>query len=337
MRRLAVAATASAVLAVGGAPESASGQPVPCGVWVVRNALESPLAWRAALGAVERSGCRRMYLQVSGRWDSFFPSRVFPLAISYPRAIEWRDPFGDAVVEARARGIEVHAWVNALIAWSSSQPPPDPDHVYRRRPDWFVVGPGGRSIREASRAELDRSRISGWFLDPAQEGVRTELRRFILEVATRYPIDGIHLDYIRYPTGWAPVEGADAVTRLVRLIRRDLDSTKSSLVLSAAVLPRPKESLSSFGQEWDRWLAEGIIDEVIPMVYRRSASAITGMVRGYPQTVPRERVLVGIRIDRISAGEARQAARRLREDGVAGVVLFSHNLLIENPGWREGW
>jgi uncharacterized lipoprotein YddW (UPF0748 family) len=259
------------------------------------------------------------------------------VATAYPHGIEWRDPFGDAVAEARARGIEVHAWVNALIAWSSSQPPPDPDHVYRRHPDWFVKDPRGRSMRTVSRAELERSRVSGWFLDPDRESVRTELRRFLLEVATRYPVVGIHLDYIRYPSGWAPVGGAEAVTRLVRLIRHDLDAANPDLVLSAAVLPRPEESFASFAQEWDKWLEEGIVDEVAPMVYRRSAAAITGIVRAYPETVQRGRVWVGVRIDWIPAREARQAILRLREDGVAGAVLFSHNLLIENPSWRNGW
>ena len=51
------------------------------------------------------------------------------------------------------------------------------------------------------------------FLDPAVLEVRTQLRRFILELVLRYPVDGVHLDYIRYPAGWAPAGGAASPCR----------------------------------------------------------------------------------------------------------------------------
>ena len=60
---------ALALLAMSATPANVRAQDTPCAVWVVRNALESPASWRRALAAVEETGCRRMYLQVSGRWD----------------------------------------------------------------------------------------------------------------------------------------------------------------------------------------------------------------------------------------------------------------------------
>jgi hypothetical protein len=164
--------------------------------------------------------------------------------------------------------------------------------------------------------------------------VRTELRRFVLELASRYPIDGVHLDYIRYPTGWAPPGGERAVTRLVELLRYDLRTVRSSALLSAAVMPRPAEALRSFAQHWEAWLAGGLVDEVVPMVYRDTPDAVVDVVRDYPASVERGRVWVGVRIDRLDPDEYRETAERLGDDGVAGAVLFSHNLIAEDPRWR---
>lgn len=309
-----------------------------CSVWVVRNALESRQAWRDALESVARAGCDRMYLQVSGRWDAYFPSTVFPPPAAAPRGDDWADdPFGRAVEDAHARGVAVHAWVNALLAWSAETPPETDEHVYRRHPEWFVRDGRGRSMRNLDRGQLDRAGLvgEGWFLDPAREEVRTELRRFVLEVATRYPVDGIHLDYIRYPTGWTPEEGPAAVSLLVGLIRRDLGATRPAARLSAAVMPRPDVALRSFGQDWGSWIESGLVDEVAPMVYRASPREVLRTVEQWPDGTPLDRVRVGVRIDRLSPDETRQTIARLEEIGVSGVALFSHNLLLDLPVWRR--
>ena len=308
--------------------------PLPCAVWVVRNALESPASWARALAAVERAGCGRMYLQVSGRWDALYPSHVFVPPATPPRG--WEDPLGEALAEAHGRGIEVHAWVNALLAWSAADPPPDPHHVWHSHPDWFVTRAGG-SMRDLTRGELDRAGLvgEGWFLDPELAPVRTELRRFVLELASLYPVDGVHLDYIRYPSGWNPEGGAAHVTRLVSLIRTDLAEVRPQAALSAAVMPVPSIARDHFGQDWAAWLELGLVDAVAPMVYRESPGAIQAAVRDWPGAVSRERVWVGVRIDRISPAELAETDRRLAGEGIAGVALFSHNLLLELPAWSR--
>ena len=192
-------------------------------------------------------------------------------------------------------------------------------------------------MRELTRPELDRAGLTGegWFLDPAQTGVRTELRRFVLELATRYAVDGVHLDYIRYPSGWAPPDAAEHVTRLIALIRADLAQVRPGIPLSAAVMPVPAVARESFGQDWSDWLAKGIVDEVAPMVYRETPSAVEGVVGNWPAELPRERAWVGVRIDRLNPAEVAETRRRLRDHGVGGVALFSHNLLLELPVWSR--
>jgi hypothetical protein len=71
------------------------------------------------------------------------------------------------------------------------------------------------------------------------------------------------------------------------------------------------------------------------MVYRDSPGSIQSAVRDWPESVPRERVWVGVRIDRIDPGELSDTERRLAGEGVAGIALFSHNLLLELPAWSR--
>lgn len=320
------------------APSATSVEDPSCAVWVVRNALETRESWGDALASVERVGCDRIYLQVSGRWDAYFLSTVWPSPATPPHGAGWaQDPFGEAVSMAHARGVEVHAWINALLAWSAEEPPDASDHVFLRHPEWFVRDARGRSMRALDRAELDRSGLvgEGWFLDARREEVRSELRRFVLEVAVRYPVDGIHLDYIRYPTGWVPEDGADAVTLLVDLIRGDLRAVRPRAELSAAVMPRPDIARSSFGQDWRTWVARGLVDAVAPMVYRKSPEAVLRVVEAWPVEIPREKVWVGVRIDRLSPRETSETLDTLGKLGASGVALFSHNLLRDDPAWRR--
>jgi uncharacterized lipoprotein YddW (UPF0748 family) len=192
-------------------------------------------------------------------------------------------------------------------------------------------------MRELTRLDLDRTGLAGegWFLDPARAEVRTELRRLVLELVTGYAVDGVHLDYIRYPTGWTPVDGASHVTRLVALIRNDLAKVRPETVLSAAVMPVPDVARDAFGQDWADWLELGLADAVAPMVYRDTPAAIERVVREWPDAVPRDRIWLGVRIDRIDPAELAETSRRLAGEGIAGLALFSHNLLLELPAWSR--
>ncbi len=186
----------------------------PRALWVVRNTLESREETERVVEDCVRIGCSLLLLQVSGRWDAYFPSRVFPPGQSLVSVAEdnlpgrslepaAEDNLAYAIRLAHARGVQVHAWVNALHAWSAPDPPRDPAHVFRQHPEWFLVGPDGRSMTRFSRRELNALRLDGYFLEPGLAEVRTELRRFLLDLVTRYDLDGVHLDYMRFPsTGW---------------------------------------------------------------------------------------------------------------------------------------
>ena len=225
----------------------------PRALWVVRNTLASSADTERAVEDCARIGCSLLFLQVSGRWDAYFPSGLFPRGQAIAEAEG--DNLARAIALARARGIRVHAWVNSLLAWSADEPPRDRDHVFHRHPDWFLVGPDGRSITELRRRELDRLGLDGYFLEPRIPEVRTELRRLVLELVTRYDLDGVHLDYIRFPSSpW----GFQRDLRGRYREERGLDPRDLYLRDEELGAAHGREWLAARRADWLAWHREGV-------------------------------------------------------------------------------
>jgi hypothetical protein len=83
--------------------------------------------------------------------------------------------------------MEVHAWINMVNVKSGDSPLPitNPPHIAISRPEWV-------------RKYLEGNNISYW-LDVGFPEVRDYLRNICIEIVKNYDVDGIHLDYIRYP------------------------------------------------------------------------------------------------------------------------------------------
>ena len=98
------------------------------------------------------------------------------------------DPLGYLVQQAHAHGLEVHPW---LVAFRCSTTwPPVQNPMLAAHPEWLMV-PSGSIGTVAS--------LGGTYtFDPGSPEVQDYLVSIVRELATRYEIDGIHWDYIRY-------------------------------------------------------------------------------------------------------------------------------------------
>ncbi|MCL5269474.1 MAG: family 10 glycosylhydrolase, partial [bacterium] len=137
--------------------------------------------------------------QVRGAGTVFYPSAVEPWAgelsgRSGAAGVGWDpgwDPLATALREGHRWGLRVHAYLNVLPGWSGGDAPArSSGQLYAAHRDWFMVDSRGRTMRPGD-----------WytFLDPALPEVRAHLARLFGDLARRYPVDGVHLDYIRYP------------------------------------------------------------------------------------------------------------------------------------------
>lgn len=159
------------------------------GVWIPRWSLSD----RERIFSLLGDDFNHLFVQIFALGEAWYPSAVVP---RHSGNGEW---LADFIAEAHRRRIKVSAWINVLYSWGYASPTQDPTHPLNRHPNWFVVGPDGRSILNLTPGELRSGVMEGYYLAPAHPEVKEYLCRLVEELARNYDLDGIHFDYIRYP------------------------------------------------------------------------------------------------------------------------------------------
>jgi uncharacterized lipoprotein YddW (UPF0748 family) len=209
---LSVLAASASVIAAGtqaSAPSTASVR----GLWVQRTALASPESIAAMVQAAAAGGFNTLLVQVRGRGEAFYRSAIEPRSTDLDRQPADFDPLATVIKLARPAGLAVHAWVNVNLVASGTNLPRSRDHVVAQHPDWLMVPkPLAASLRKAgpsspaylgtlarwTRSQTDQ--VEGLYLSPVTASSRAYTTSVVAELATKYELDGIHLDYIRYPS-----------------------------------------------------------------------------------------------------------------------------------------
>lgn len=156
-------------------------------------AARSPEGLAEVFDQLAAAGITTVFFETVNAGYPIYPSQVAPA--SNPLIFRW-DPLAAAVELAHARGMDLHAWVwvfaagnerhNALVNLPLDYPGP----VLSAHPDWAGYD------NEGNRVPLGQDKP---FLDPANPEVRSYLTQLMTEITTEYAVDGLHLDYIRYP------------------------------------------------------------------------------------------------------------------------------------------
>ncbi len=149
-----------------------------------------------------------LVVQVRGRGDAWFEGGVEP----QPTGLDHADPLYEIVDRALAEGLFIHAWVNANLVGSSDGSTLAPTHLARVHPEWLMVPePKAQALLALEPsdprflsgllqyAKERPNEVEGIYGDPANPAYRAHVASIAADLATRYAIDGIHLDYIRYP------------------------------------------------------------------------------------------------------------------------------------------
>ncbi|MBD2626175.1 family 10 glycosylhydrolase [Trichormus variabilis] len=278
-------------------------QPEIRSVWLDRGTIvnagnEAGLA--KIFDRLSQAGINTVFFETVNASYTIYPSQVAPQ--QNPLIKDW-DPLEVAVKLAHERGMELHAWVwtfaagnrrhNEIINVSPDYPGP----VLAANPNWANYDQSGNIIPVGQTKP---------FLDPANPEVRQYLLKLYAEIVTRYQVDGIHLDYIRYPfqdplagrtygygkvsreqfqqqTGVDPLNitpsqrdlwqkwtafRTEQVDSFVSEVSQMLKQKRANLILSVAVFPLPEyERVQKIQQHWEVWARRGDIDLIVPMTY----------------------------------------------------------------------
>lgn len=214
-------------------------------LWVVRTSITCPEAVRRVAELAQQYGFNALFVQVRGRGDAYYQSSYEPRAEPLAGQSKDFDPLALLLHEAHRRGLQVHAWLNLFYIWNEPHQPLSPQHILNRHPEWIA-----RDKRNQWRMTGDSS-VEGAYLCPSHPQVRQHLLKVYQQVAQNYEVDGIHLDYVRYPNqeycycrGCLGRFRAFMKKRLPEPIRKRVEAR-----LATNRLAYPE----AFPKEWDQW------------------------------------------------------------------------------------
>ena len=334
------------------------------GLWVVRTGLVSPEDVDRVVDDAAAAGFNTLFVQVRGRGDAFYVSSLAPRS-----PILWKtkadfDPLARLLDRARGHGLQVHAWVNVLLTAHFGQPLP-PGHVAERHPEWLMVprsaaraalrARGSRLFRLVGQAARAESGTEGYYLSPSAPGVGEHLEAVVRELLRGYAVQGIHLDFARYPGpefdysrialesfrarqgGGDPLSlparfpvawddhRREVLTGLVTRLSRAAQAQRPGLVVSAAVVPDEAQAWGQKYQAWPAWVTSGLLEAVCPMAYTPDNQIFRAQLEQARSRVgATQQVWAGIGAYRLPLQGVIEKIHLARETGVAGVVLFSH-------------
>ncbi len=354
-------------------------------LWVVRTSLTSRDNIRQMVADSHRAGFNTLFVQVRGRGDAYYRSRIEPRASALGHTPRGFDPLDSVLKEAHRRGMAVHAWMNVHLIADSNGLPQNRDHIIHRHPEWLMIPRDLAATlygihphksqflaRLAAWSRERTSTVEGLFLSPFHDGAFEHILDVAEDIVEHYPVDGIHFDYLRYPNAqfdynrsgleafaeemlqkldkisrqdmkrriqsnplafvdrypnqWQEFRRA-RLTALLRQLRARILAKRPKTILSAAVVPEIETARESRGQDWQTWMAQGLLDMICPMAYTTDADAFKAQVTTVKSVTSGQKLLAGVGAYCLSAEQTVQHVSLAREAGSDGFVLFSYDSL----------
>jgi uncharacterized lipoprotein YddW (UPF0748 family) len=220
-------------------------------MWVVRDSLTSPKKIANVVETARKYGFNALFVQVRGRGDALYNSSLEPRSTVLDGQPTTFDPLATVIADAHADGIQVHAWLNTFYVWGSPKMPSSPIHVVNSHPDWLVRDSRGNISFTPTDA------TEGAFLSPANGQARQFIHDVFMEVVRNYDIDGIHFDYVRYPSEYYDYSSSalDSFAAYMNTVDPD----------SASHINTQKDTLAyvhAYPKAWAAWRRDQVTDLV---------------------------------------------------------------------------
>lgn len=331
-------------------------------VWLDRGTIvkaKSKSDLKPLFDRMAEAGINTIFFETINASYPIYPSRVAPE--QNPMTKGW-DPLQGAIELAHERNMELHAWAwifaaanqghNKILGQEENYLGP----VISRNPSWVLKDENGAVF----------NRTPGFkkaFYDPANPYVREYLYSLLEEIATNYNVDGIQLDYIRYPfqdshTGqtfgytaasrhfFKQTYGVDPqdikkssptwqmwtgfkiqqIDSFVAEVSQRLKRIRPDLIISAAVFPMERsERLKVLQQHWEEWIYSGWVDVIVLMTYALDTGNFEARTQSLQDLAGKNASLIipGIRLLSVPETETFDQVQSIRNMPSGGYALFA--------------
>lgn len=308
------------------------------------------------LDKLQAAGINTVLFQSRIRSTTAYASAVEPwdgIFTGTPGQRPLYDPLRFAVDECHKRGMEIHAWVVAFPICKVA-----------------VAKQLGKRALPQQHPELCQRCGDQWMMDPGVPQTANYLARICQEIAANYEVDGIHLDYIRYPEATIPFNDEATyrrygnkqsrsqwrmsnIDRCVKMIHDAVKTVRPWIKLSCSPVGKYSDlaRYSSYGwnardavsQDAQRWLREGWMDMLFPMMYFDGKHFYPFLADWKEHDAGRP-IVPGLGIYFLNAREKnwplttiRRQMNVARAEGLGGQAFFRTKFLLANEKGLYDW
>lgn len=232
------------------------------------------------LDRLQEANFNLVFIQVRHRGDVIYRSAIEPASKVFSGkygAFPVYDPLAFVIDECHKRGMECHAWFVTFPIGS--------DKIVKEQGKLSVV---------KRRPDLCKYHNGEWYLDPGVPGTSDYILSLVKELVNNYDVDGIHMDYIRYPEQGQRFPDSqnfkkygksknladwrrENINRMVANLYDWIKQVKPWVQVSSAPLGKYSKiervpnagwtAYESVYQDPKNWMQQGKQDMIVPMMY----------------------------------------------------------------------
>lgn len=219
------------------------------------------------LDKLQEAHINTVLVQTRIRGTMIYPSAYEPwdgCLSGFPGKSPGYDALKFVIDECHKRGMELHAWVVTIPVGR-----------------WDALG--CKRLRSRFPGLIRKIGAEG-YMNPEDARTANYLADVCGEIARKYDIDGIHLDYIRYPETWnikvSREKGRYFITHIVQKIHDAVKKEKPWVKMSCSPIGKFDDLARYWSHGWNAytkvcqdaqgWLRAGLMDELFPMMYFRN-------------------------------------------------------------------
>ncbi len=325
------------------------------GVWLTNidsDVLFSKENTKNAIKTLAEFNFNSLYPTVWNWGYTLYPSqvnkKVIGVEMSPEKGLQNRDVLQEIITETHNQKMAVIPWFEfGFMA-------PKDSELAKLHPEWLTRRLNG------DRVWLEGNTHERVWLNPLYPEVQKFISDLVLEIVTKYDIDGIQFDdHFGYPSdfgydnytvhlyqqehdgNYPPINPknpewiqwrADKITDYMGVLFHQIKAVKKDVIVS--ISPNPQGfSKESFLLDWETWERKGFIEELIVQIYRNNMTSFTAElekseIQNANQHIPVAiAILAGLKGLSVDINLIKQQVDLTRQKGFAGVSFFFYESL----------